>query len=598
MAPPGARFGKYELLRRLGHGGMAEVYLARQDGPAGFAKQVVLKQVLPQHVDKANFRAMFLDEARLAARLTHPNICQVFDLGEVDGRFFLAMEFVDGLTVSQLLSGLARRSLQMPLDATMRVVGAVLEALHAAHTLTDEAGQALQVVHRDVTPSNVMVTAQGSVKLLDFGIARVRGRSTETRVGMAKGKLGYMAPEQLRSQPLDARTDVFQVGALLYHLVLGKGPYAASMGGPTIFDDMAATRFPPPRSVDASVPAALEAIILTAMRRAPAERYQSALDMHVALEAFARQHQLSMGPQVLTTLIQTLSGEFDVPDEAEVVALGSADLIEGNTTTVRGRPARDGGAANEPGGGTVSVVQPARARRRGPSAAVLVAVAVTAVGVGLGASLALGFRASGEPVALPEATSLHHGGDRLLAHRAPGGAAHEQPPSSPAQGFGEPARQDGAKRVPNQGMLLRGVDVVPRDRAGSTPGESPSVSDEGTGPPVVVASPDEPPVPGRLAPGAGPEARAASRPARSGSAAPRATVPDDEGSALAGGTLDVQCEPAAKVRVAGRLVGSCPMRVPLPEGMHRIVLEYPGAPPRTLLVTILPGVTTPLFDRR
>jgi serine/threonine-protein kinase len=154
----GLRFGKYELVRRLGHGGMAEVYLARQAGPAGFEKQVVLKQVLPQHGEKAHFRQMFLDEARLAARLSHPNICQVFDLGEVDGRPFLAMEYVDGLTLSQLLSALARRGLRMPLDATLRVLGAVLEALHAAHTLTDEAGQALQVVHRDVTPSNIMVT--------------------------------------------------------------------------------------------------------------------------------------------------------------------------------------------------------------------------------------------------------------------------------------------------------------------------------------------------------------------------------------------------------------------------------------------------------
>jgi serine/threonine-protein kinase len=542
-----ARFGKYELIRRLGQGGMAEVYLARQAGAAGFAKQVVLKQVLPQHVEKANFRAMFLDEARLAALLSHPNICQVFDLGEADGRFYLAMEYVDGLTLSQVLAGLARRGLRMPLDATMRIIGGVLEALHAAHSLTDEAGQPLQVVHRDVTPSNIMVAAQGSVKLLDFGIARMRGRSTETRVGMAKGKLGYMAPEQLRSQPLDARTDVFQVGAVLYQLVVGRGPYAHSMGGPTIFDDMAATRFPAPRALDAAIPEALEAIILTAMRRHPDERYQSALELHGALEAFARAHQLSMGPQVVTSLVQSLSGEFQVVDD-EVVAVGSADLLDAGTTTVRGQPERPAPRLPEaPRRPLETVSMGARPARSGrPSALALLAIAVTAVGVGLGGVLAWGM-------------------PRDVDGRGPA-VLEPMPPA-----LVPPALAAGAGRAVGEPPQAPVADAPPRPPAAATD--------------LVERA------------GAAPVPKSARPPERS-SPRPRAVAVPTPVDPFAMGELEVRCEPTATVRIAGRAVGTCPLTVALTEGMHRVVLEYPGLPPRTLMVSIMPGVTTPLFDRR
>jgi serine/threonine protein kinase len=556
MASEGERFGKYELLRRLGHGGMAEVYLARQDGPEGFAKQVVLKQVLPQHLDKANFRSMFLDEARLAARLSHPNICQVFDLGEVDGRFFLAMEYVDGLTVSHLLSSLTRRGLRMPLDATLRVVSAVLEALHAAHTLTDEAGSPLQVVHRDVTPSNVMVTAQGSVKLLDFGIARMRGRSTETRVGMAKGKLGYMAPEQVRSQPLDARTDVFQVGAVLYQLVLGRGPYADSIGGQTIFDDMAATRFPPPRQVDATVPEPLEAIILTAMRARPGDRFQTALDMHSAIEAFAREQHLSLGPKVLTTLVQGLGAEPS--GEEAVLSVDSGDLIEPVTATVKERPERDTMESGPVPAATASVEVTVARRAARPSALVLVTIAVAAVGVGLGGMLAM-------PMAAPTESSL-------MAD-APGPEPTKAPPTR-APTRAAPAGESPPAAAP------------PPETTSPTP--SPPRATEAVQLPTAVPALTD------VVPSVEAIAERPVRGARTAPSRPSSLAPTDGPT----GDLEVRCEPAAKVRIAGRLVGMCPVTVALAEGMHRVVLEYPGVSPRTLMVTVMPGVTTPLFDRK
>ena len=177
----GERLGKYELIKRLGQGGMAEVFLAHTESIAGFKKQVVIKRVLPDLQGDSEFIEMFFDEARLAARLSHPNICQVFDLGEADGTPYIAMEYVPGLSVNALLGELAETRNRMPVAAVLRVMSQLLEALHYAHSLTDENARPLGIIHRDVTPSNVMLTPQGSVKLLDFGIARAVNRRSRTR---------------------------------------------------------------------------------------------------------------------------------------------------------------------------------------------------------------------------------------------------------------------------------------------------------------------------------------------------------------------------------------------------------------------------------
>jgi serine/threonine-protein kinase len=217
-----ARFGKYVPITRLATGGMAEVYLARLDGAAGFQKHVALKLILPELAEDERFITMFRDEARIAAQLSHPNICQIYELGEHDGQYFIAMEYLDGVPLGTLMK-------QLPPafsagDARM-LVGLILQAcegLHHAHELVRPDGRRVELVHRDVSPPNLFVTAGGALKVLDFGIARARDVSARTRSGQVKGKYPYMAPEQLRGEELDRRVDVFAIGVVAFEMLAGQ----------------------------------------------------------------------------------------------------------------------------------------------------------------------------------------------------------------------------------------------------------------------------------------------------------------------------------------------------------------------------------------
>lgn len=212
-------FGRYELVRLAGAGGMAQVHLARQVGPEGFVKPCVLKRIALEHVGTESVRRMFLEEARLSALLNHPNIVQTFDFGEVDGTPYLAMELLDGVNLAQLCRTLAQHDRWLPLQPAVEIAAAVLEALDYAHKLRDLEGRDLQLVHRDVSPQNTLLSRQGTVKLSDFGIARHEARDTRTVGLQAKGKPGYMAPEQAMMGQVDARADLFSVGVMLAELV-------------------------------------------------------------------------------------------------------------------------------------------------------------------------------------------------------------------------------------------------------------------------------------------------------------------------------------------------------------------------------------------
>lgn len=348
------RMGRYELVRPLGRGGMAEVFLARQTAMAGFSKQLVIKRVLPELVDDARFVAMFLDEARLAARLTHPNICQVFELGEVNGQYFIAMEHVAGVTLTSLMVQGRDKQLLMPLAAAFRIVAQLCEALAYAHQLADDLGRPLNLVHRDVTPSNVMVTPDGSVKLLDFGIARAADRTHLTQIGVAKGKLGFMSPEQLRSpQDIDHRSDLFAVGAVMYTLLCGKTPYADVIKTAQGMREMAHGRFPPPRAVNPSLPEPVEQLILRAMAPDPLDRFLSALEFHRELERVAMTLSLSLGPHALLEYMADLGREVSErptrklhrPSSEQVVKVDTGDVVNGNTplpSHLPNSPARSG----------------------------------------------------------------------------------------------------------------------------------------------------------------------------------------------------------------------------------------------------------------
>jgi serine/threonine-protein kinase len=276
--------GKYRLIAELGHGGMAEVFLAVVRGPAGFNKLVVIKQIRPQLAEDPEFLGMFLDEARLAARLSHPNVVQTNEVGQEGERYFIAMEYLEGQPLNRIVHRL-QKSGGLPLAMHLKIVCQALAGLHHAHELTDYDGTALGVVHRDVTPHNVFVTYDGQVKVVDFGIAKALNSSSETRTGVLKGKVAYMAPEQARGERVDRRADLFSVGVMLWEAATGKRLWK---GVPdiTILQRLLAGEVPTPRSVKPDVPEKLEAIILKSLAHQREDRYATAAEMQLALEAY------------------------------------------------------------------------------------------------------------------------------------------------------------------------------------------------------------------------------------------------------------------------------------------------------------------------
>jgi serine/threonine-protein kinase len=293
-------FGRYELLRKLAAGGMAEVFLARQWGRGGFFRDVVIKRLFRHLCDDERQLRMFQDEARLLAELCHPNIPQVFDLGVEDGQWYLAMEWVDGHVLSDLLMAGARSHQPMPLPVALGIVIQLCEALHHAHERRDKAGRPLRIVHRDVTPQNVMVTRDGVAKMLDFGIARTAARK-ETDAGAVRGTFAYMAPEQVRARPLDKRADVFALGVVLYELTTGTRLFRGT--DVQVMTQIVEQDVPPPSTRRPGYPQELEQIVLHALQRDRAMRTPSASHLAVSLEEFATRSGMVVGPRTVARYV-------------------------------------------------------------------------------------------------------------------------------------------------------------------------------------------------------------------------------------------------------------------------------------------------------
>jgi len=275
--------GRYQLLSRLAVGGMAEVYLARQGELSGFKTLVVVKKVLPHLAVKPDFIAMFLDEARIASMLDHPNVVRITEVGRTDsGEYFLAMELVQGKPLSSILQQSEKAKTPIPHTLGALIVANAAAGLHHAHQLTDASGNLLGLVHRDISPQNIMVSFEGSVKVIDFGIARALGRLGDTNSGSLKGKLGYMAPEQARGESVDARADIFSLGVVLWECVAGRRMFLRENELATL----RAVVYEPIPSVSkfAEVDPALEAIIRRSVARNVDERFQTAEEMRIALE--------------------------------------------------------------------------------------------------------------------------------------------------------------------------------------------------------------------------------------------------------------------------------------------------------------------------
>jgi serine/threonine protein kinase len=274
--------GKYRLIAELGHGGMAQVFLALARGPAGFNKLAVIKQIREQLADDPEFLTMFLDEARLAARLNHPNVVQTNEVGEDGKRYFICMEYLEGQPLNRIIQRVGRDN-GIPLGLQLRVLCEALAGLHHAHELTDYDGTPLQVVHRDVTPHNVFVTYAGQVKVVDFGIAKALSQSAETKAGVLKGKVAYMAPEQARGDKVDRRADIFSVGVMMWEALVGRRMFKG-LTDVVIIQKIVNGQLQSPRSASPTVDEKLDAVCMKALAHNRDERYETAADFQAAIE--------------------------------------------------------------------------------------------------------------------------------------------------------------------------------------------------------------------------------------------------------------------------------------------------------------------------
>lgn len=308
FSTPGARIGKYRLVRRLAVGGMAEIFLAVTESIEGFEKLVVVKRILPQFAGDPNFRRMFLDEARLAATLDHPNVVNVHDIGEVGGSYFFTMEYVHGQSLARLMRMAASQGQPVPLEHTLCVITGTCAGLNHAHEKMGHDGVPLEIVHRDVSPPNILVTYDGGVKLVDFGIAKANAVADVTAAGTLKGKIPYMSPEQCRAERLDRRSDVFALGVVLYELTVGRRPFHAEHEL-ALLNLIATTQAPRPSHIVPGYPPQLEHIVLSALSPHREHRFPTCRAFQIALEDFARDYRVPMSSGRLAQYMEALFDE-------------------------------------------------------------------------------------------------------------------------------------------------------------------------------------------------------------------------------------------------------------------------------------------------
>ncbi|MFB6350450.1 MAG: serine/threonine protein kinase [Bradymonadaceae bacterium] len=354
MSDTPRKLGRYELVRRIAVGGMGEIYLARVSGTGGFEKTVIIKTILPHLAEEDEFVEKFLDEGRIVVNLTHGNIVPVFDMDEVDGEYFIAMDYVPGRDVREILKRLRERGEQMPPEIAAYIIAEVCEGLGYAHRKTDDEGEPLDIVHRDVSPSNVLISTEGEVKIIDFGIARAADRRAKTVTGRIQGKCCYMSPEQARGDELDHRSDIFSTGVVFYEMLTGVRPFEGDSDLKSL-DLVRECDYEPPSFVDGSVPPRLDGIIDRALGETPDERYQRIEEMHVELMEFLADD----GPPVTSTDVASFLEELfpeglereefqEVVDEEETGSEGAMDLEEAlnhQLDQIGGESAGDGGAS-------------------------------------------------------------------------------------------------------------------------------------------------------------------------------------------------------------------------------------------------------------
>jgi serine/threonine-protein kinase len=286
--------GRYQLIELLGVGGMAEVFKARCSGPGGFERTVVVKRILRANCEDPEFLSMFVAEAKILGMVHHPNVVQVYDFGEADGTLFLVLEYVDGPSMLRLIHALRAMERHIPPAIAAHFAYEVCRALDYVHTLKGSDGEPLNVIHRDVTPSNIVLTSSGALKLLDFGVAKFRASEARSQHGTVKGKPAYLAPEMLESENIDGRSDLFSLGVVLHELLTQAALFGSDNDLVTLRKVMQMP-IPKPSELRPDVPPELDAVVMKALERDPARRYQKASDMAHDLNEFVLSSRLHMG---------------------------------------------------------------------------------------------------------------------------------------------------------------------------------------------------------------------------------------------------------------------------------------------------------------
>jgi eukaryotic-like serine/threonine-protein kinase len=313
------QFGPYRLVRQVAVGGMAEIHLAKAKGIAGFEKYVALKMIHPNFAEDEQFIDMLVDEAKIAVQLTHQNIAQTFDLGRVGDTYYISMEYVDGADLYKVLRRASEQDIEFPLDVCAFIAKEVATGLDYAHRKRDVTGAQLGIVHRDVSPQNVLVSYAGEVKLVDFGIAKATMKVKQTAAGVIKGKYYYMSPEQASGGRVDSRSDIFSAGIVLYEMLTGQMLYLEE-DLHRLLDMVRRADIASPSKLRRGIPPQLERIVMHALAKTPPERYQSGADMASDLERFLHAYSPVFTPAKLVGLLRQAVGDQTLTMENPEVA--------------------------------------------------------------------------------------------------------------------------------------------------------------------------------------------------------------------------------------------------------------------------------------
>jgi len=315
-------YGPYRLLERVAIGGMAEVFRAKRSGVEGFEKVLAVKRILPHLSDNQEFVDMFIDEAKMVAGLSHPNIVQIFDLGRIDRSYYIAMEYVHGRDLRSILRRGKERGLRVPLDLSVLIVSRICSALDYAHRRKDDRGRTFQIVHRDISPQNILISFDGEVKLTDFGIAKAAPKVTPSDHGALRGKLLYMSPEQAGGRPMDRRSDIFSLGIVFYEMLTDQKPFLGT-SEMSILETVRECRVAPPTQLNPRVPEKLERVVMKTLAREPEQRYQDGAEMLRDLERVLHERQAPTAVE-LARFMEILFDHNERGDTPEEGALADA----------------------------------------------------------------------------------------------------------------------------------------------------------------------------------------------------------------------------------------------------------------------------------